>query len=207
MMNIIFLGPPGVGKGTIAAMTSEKFKIPHISTGDLLRESRKNQTALGKEAEKYMDAGELVPDKLIINLIKERFKEPDCKDGFLLDGFPRTMDQAVMLEEVVPIDHVFDFYASEDTLMERLTGRRTCRNCNHVFNIYTAKPKKEGVCDLCGGELYERADQKPEVVRNRLHVYKQVTKPLENYYESIIHLIEAEASPTEIFAKVVSILE
>jgi len=205
-MKIILLGPPGVGKGTIATMVCQKLKIPHISTGDLFRTAVKNQTPLGIEVKGIIDAGNLVPDQTTINLLKERLSEADCKNGFILDGFPRTVDQAQKLDEELTIDFVLDFQASDDTLIKRLSGRRTCKKCKHLFNIYTSPPKQENICDLCQGELYVREDQKSEVIQHRLDVYKKQTKPLEKYYEETLHLIDSERDPNTVFEEVIKIL-
>ncbi len=183
-MNLIFLGPPGVGKGTVAKLLLKDLAIPQISTGDLLREAVKENSPLGKEAKSYMDSGKLVPDNLVIDLIKKRISNEDCKKGFILDGFPRTIPQAESLEiNNIKIDKVLNFIASKKTIIERLSGRRICKNCNAIYHIKNIPPKKEGVCDKCGGKLIQRDDDKPEAIERRLEVYKKQTEPLIEYYK------------------------
>ncbi|MDI6655360.1 MAG: adenylate kinase, partial [Candidatus Hydrothermarchaeota archaeon] len=165
-MKLILLGAPGAGKGTQAQKLVKHFKIPQISTGDLLRAAVAKRTDLGKHANEYMTAGKLVPDEIVIGLIQERLKEDDCKNGFILDGFPRTIAQAEKLKEIADIDAVVNVDVDTYILVERLTGRRTCKNCNAVFHMVFNPPKEEGVCDACGGELYQRADDNEETVRN-----------------------------------------
>lgn len=206
-MNIIFLGPPGVGKGTIAKMVGAKYKIPHISTGDLFRQAIKNKSPLGLQVKEIIDRGNLVPDEVTVNLLKERLQEPDCQKGYILDGFPRTIEQAERLAEFAKIDHVVTFRANEEIVLKRLGGRLTCKECKHVFNIHTMPPKQENICDLCSGELYQREDQKPGAIKIRLKVYEEQTKPLEDYYKDVLKAVHAEKSPTEIFADVQNILE
>lgn len=191
-MNLIFLGPPGVGKGTIAKEVVKEKGIPQISTGDLLRAAVKQGSALGKAAKGYMDAGKLVPDRLVIDLLKDRIKEPDCKDGFILDGFPRTIPQAEALEQDVDIDQVINFKASDETVISRISGRRTCRNCGAIYHIKNIPPKKQGICDRCGGELYQRDDDKEETVKKRLETYRQQTAPLIEYYRNKGLLVDIE---------------
>ncbi len=193
-MKIVLLGSPGVGKGTYASFIKEKYKIPHISTGDLFREAMKNETPLGKKAKEYYDAGKLVPDELTIQILSERIKRPDCKGGFMLDGFPRTLAQADALEKIAKIDVTINFFASDKVIMQRLGGRIICKNCGEIFNTVNRKPKKSGICDKCGGELYRRADEVPEIIKKRLDTYHQQTKPLEEYYKKkgILKNIRAE---------------
>jgi adenylate kinase len=193
-MNILILGSPGVGKGTYADFLSEKYKIPHISSGDLLREAVKKRTEIGKKAEEYMNKGELVPDKLVIQLIKERLKKEDSKNGFLLDGFPRTIVQAKAMEKL-KIDKVLNFVASEDVIMGRLSGRRTCRQCGSTFHIKNRPPKVSGVCDNCSGELYQREDEKPETIKKRMKEYEKKTKLLIDYYKKEGLLADIDANP------------
>lgn len=187
-MNLILLGPPGAGKGTQAAKITEKYHIPQISTGDIFREHIKNGTELGQKAKEYMNRGELVPDCLVVTIAIKRLKEPDCKNGFLLDGFPRTLEQAKALDEYLAkhnkkIDHVLYVFADTELIMKRMSGRVVCRNCGASYHTVTLPPKKEGICDLCGGELFHREDDKPETVRNRMEVYKVQTRPLIEYYK------------------------
>ncbi len=199
-MNLIFLGPPGVGKGTIAKEVVKEEGIPQISTGDLLRAAVKEDSELGKKAKEFMDSGKLVPDKLVINLLKERIKADDCKNGFILDGFPRTIPQAEALEGEVQIDKVLNFKAKDDTVIGRISGRRTCKKCNAIYHIKNIPPKVEGICDKCGGELYQRGDDKEETVKKRLETYKQQTEPLIDFYKAkeILTDIEAEQAIPDI---------
>ena len=182
-MNLIFLGPPGVGKGTIAKEISKEKGIPQISTGDLLRAAVKEGSQLGKKAKEYMDTGKLVPDSLVIGLLKDRISKDDCKDGFILDGFPRTIPQAEALEGEVNIDKVLNFKASDKTVISRISGRRTCRKCNAIYHVKNIPPKVKGICDKCGGELFQRDDDKEETVKKRLDTYKQQTAPLIDFYK------------------------
>jgi adenylate kinase len=194
-MKIILLGSPGVGKGTYASFIKEKYKLVHISTGDLFREAIKQETALGKKAKTYIDQGNLVPDELTVQILKERIEKPDCKEGFMLDGFPRTIPQAEALDKITKIDLAINFFASEKVILHRLGGRRICRKCGAIFHLASKKPKKEGVCDVCGGELYQRSDEMPEIVKERLKTYFEKTKPLEDYYKKkgILRDIKADA--------------
>jgi adenylate kinase len=194
-MNILILGSPGVGKGTYASFLSKKYKIPHISTGELLRETVENKTEIGKKAEKYMNEGELVPDKIVIQLMKERLEKEDCEHGFLLDGFPRTIAQAKAMEKLKKIDKVLNFVASEDIIMDRLSGRRTCRECGSTFHVKNRPPKVSGICDNCGGELYQREDEKPEAIKKRMKEYDKKTKPLIDYYKKRSLLANIDANP------------
>ena len=192
-MNLIFLGPPGVGKGTVAKRLWGKNGIPQISTGDLLRAAVKEGTGLGKKAKGYMDAGKLVPDDLVIDLLKQRISRDDCKNGFVLDGFPRTIPQAEALDKSnVVIGKVLNFKAKENTVIERISGRRTCKKCGAIYHVKNIPPKVEGICDKCGGELFQRDDDKIEAVRKRLEVYKEQTAPLIDYYKKKKILIDIE---------------
>jgi len=187
-MNLILLGPPGAGKGTQAAKITEKYHIPQISTGDIFRWHISNGTELGLKAQEYMNHGELVPDCLVITIALKRLKEPDCENGFLLDGFPRTLEQATALDEFLKrhnkkIDHVLYVDADKELIMKRMMGRVVCRNCGASYQTVTLPPKKEGICDLCGGELFHREDDKPETVKNRIEVYEVQTRPLIEYYK------------------------
>ena len=192
-MKIVFMGPPGAGKGTQAEKIIETYQIPHISTGDMFRKAIKDQTELGMEAKRYMDQGALVPDHVTIGIVKDRLSESDCKSGFLLDGFPRTVDQAKALDEILTsldskIDYVINIDVDLDILKERLTGRRICRSCGATYHMIFNPPAVAGTCDKCGGELYQRKDDNEETVGNRLDVYVNQTKPLLDYYLSLIHI-------------------
>ncbi|RJS83559.1 adenylate kinase [Candidatus Bathyarchaeota archaeon] len=181
-MRIVMLGPPGAGKGTYASRLTEILGIPHISTGDMVREEIKKQTPLGKRIKEYSDRGILVPDEIIIKLLAERLKKQDCKDGFILDGFPRTINQAEALEKIAKIDLVINLEVPDEIIITRLSNRLICGKCGAIYNLLTLKPKKEGICDKCGGKLYQRKDDRPEVIRERLKVYRKQTEPLIEYY-------------------------
>ncbi len=214
MARFILLGPPGAGKGTQSVMIAEQYNIPHISTGDILRANVKAETPLGVLAKGYMDRGELVPDSLIMDLVKDRLAEPDCEKGFLFDGFPRTVPQAEALDAIladagIELDAVIDIRVDEDELLKRMTGRRVCRQCGAPYHIVNMPPKKEGVCDLCGGEVYQRADDTEETVKNRFKVYHDQTLPLTAYYEAAGKLvpIESAGGPKDVFEAIVAKLE
>jgi len=195
---IVFLGPPGSGKGTQARILEQKLGLPQVATGDLFRYNLKNQTELGLLARKYMDAGELVPDEVTVRMVEERLAREDCARGAILDGFPRSLPQAVALDEmlapyggvtVVPL-----FQVDDDVVVERISGRRVCRNCGAVYHVKFNPPKQEGICDVCGGELYQRDDDRPETVKNRLYVYYKHTAPLIGYYFARGLLAEIDAN-------------
>lgn len=181
-MNIIFFGPPGVGKGTHAGIVGKKFGIAKISTGDLLRDEAKTGSELGKKISDIINAGNYVPDEMVTEILKQRVSKEDCKNGFILDGFPRTLKQAEELEKIAKIDRVVNLNLSRESILDRLTGRWTCRNCQDIYHEKHKKPKIEGTCDKCGGNLYQRGDQKKEVIENRLDVYERETKPLLEFY-------------------------
>ncbi|MEA2036704.1 MAG: adenylate kinase [Nanoarchaeota archaeon] len=200
-MNLIFLGPPGVGKGTIAKYVVKEKVIPQISTGDLLRAAVKEGAELGKQAKEYMDSGKLVPDNLVIDLLTERIQKEDCEKGFILDGFPRTIPQAEALDNSsVKIDKTLNFKADEKTIIERISGRRTCKKCSAIYHVKNIPPKEDGVCDKCSGELFQRDDDKPEAVKKRLEVYQEQTAPLIEFYQKkgILSDIETEKPIPEI---------
>ena len=200
-MNIILLGPPGVGKGTIASKLSKKMEVPHIATGDMLRENVAKKTGLGLKAKNYMDKGLLVPDELVIEMIKERLKRKDCKKGFILDGFPRTIKQGDEISNAAKIDKVVNLQASGDIIVKRLSRRRVCSQCGFIYHLDFIKPNREGFCDKCSGTLYQREDDKPETVKKRLKVYEEQTEPLINYYQDKYLLVDVDGSgkPEEVF--------
>jgi adenylate kinase len=197
-MRIILVGPPGAGKGTQALLLANHFGIPHVSTGDLFRTNIKGQTELGKLAQSYMDAGNLVPDSVTNLMLKDRLDQVDASDGFLLDGYPRNVGQAEFLDELlkensIELDAVLELQISHDEIVKRLSGRRTCRGCGATFHILFEKPIHDGICDSCSGDLYQREDDKEEVVANRLNVYSQQTEPIIDYYrtQGLLRAIDA----------------
>jgi adenylate kinase len=209
-MNIILLGPPGGGKGTQAKSIVEKYDIPQVSTGDILRAAVREQTPLGIKAKGVMDSGELVPDELVVQIVEERLKEPDCQKGCIFDGFPRTVAQAENLESSgVPIDAVISLELSDEVITSRLGGRRTCKNCSAMYHIEFDPPKQTGICDKCQGELYQRDDDKEETIRNRLDVYKKQTEPLVARYKSQNKLFAIRGTGTikDIFNEIVNVLD
>ena len=197
-MFIVLLGAPGSGKGTVGKIIAEDLKLAHISTGDLFRENLKNETELGKEAKQYMDKGELVPDEVTIKMLKERLNGDDVENGAVLDGFPRTGVQAVSLDNMLKemnakVDMALNIDVPFDEIVERIANRRSCRGCSEIYNVVFNPPKVEGICDKCGGELYQREDQKPEVVENRLKVYSKTAEELINHYKKANILYDAKA--------------
>lgn len=198
-MRVILLGPPGAGKGTQAASISEEIGIPHISTGEMFRAALKNGTPLGLEAKKFMDSGELVPDDVVVGMVNERIQQPDCKNGFLLDGFPRTIIQAQKLDDTMKndglkLDLVINLVCADKTVLTRLTGRRVCKNCGAIYHVENMPPKQDGVCDKCGGELYQRDDDKADTILNRLEVYRHSTEALIDYYRQKDLLKDVDAN-------------
>ena len=213
LKTIILLGAPGAGKGTNAKKITSEYHLPHISTGDMFREALRDETELGKLAKSYMDKGLLVPDEVTISLVKERLSKDDCKDGFLLDGFPRNLKQAEALEEIGkeinrPINYVIDINVPEEILKDRITGRRVCKKCGAPYHIKTLKPKVEGVCDICGGELIQRKDDNEEALKVRLDEYHHQTEPLINYYskKGILHTVDGSKDLKEVMADINAIL-
>lgn len=213
MLRLILLGPPGAGKGTQAARIVEKYNIPHISTGDIFRKNIKEGTELGKRAQDYMNKGELVPDDLVIEIAEARIIEEDCKGGFLLDGFPRTVYQAekfdaFLKEAGMAIDKVLNISVDSEELMQRIIGRRVCKSCGASYHVKNMPPKVEGICDVCGGELYQRHDDTAETVKNRVSVYDAQTRPLVDYYNNTGRLaqIDGEQSQESVFASIVSVI-
>ena len=200
-MNIILLGPPGVGKGTAATKLSEKLNLPHIATGDMLRENVANKTKLGLRARDYMNKGLLVPDELVIEMMKERLTEKDAKKGFILDGFPRTINQADEIQKVINTDKVINLQANDEIIVKRLSRRRVCEKCGFNYHLDFMKPNREGYCDKCSGDLYQREDDKPEAVKQRLKVYREQTAPLISYYrnKNVLAEIDGSGSPEDVF--------
>ncbi len=192
-MKLILLGAPGAGKGTQAEKIVNKYNIPAISTGNILRAAVKDGTEMGLKAKSYMDAGQLVPDEILIGIIKDRLKEKDCENGFILDGFPRTIPQAQALEDMgIGIDKVLDIEVKDEAITKRMSGRRVCSKCGNSYHVEYKKPAKEGVCDACGGELIQRKDDAPETVKARLVEYHQMTEPLKDFYDKLDKLVIVE---------------
>ncbi|MBP5384939.1 MAG: adenylate kinase [Lachnospiraceae bacterium] len=212
-MKIIMLGAPGAGKGTQAIQIAEKYRIPHVSTGDLFRSNISNNTELGKEAKGYMDAGKLVPDELTVRMLFDRVSKDDCANGYVLDGFPRTIAQAEVLEAELAkrndkIDYAIDVEVPDENIVKRMGGRRACVKCGATYHIEHVPPKQEGICDHCGSELVLRADDAPETVLKRLQVYHEQTQPLIDFYGSrnILHEIDGTQDMNQVFADIVKLL-
>lgn len=213
-MKIIMLGAPGAGKGTHAKKITEKFGIPAISTGDIFRENIKNGTELGKKAKEYMDAGNLVPDELVCDLVVDRLKQDDCKNGYILDGFPRTIPQAEALTVALAknddaIDYALEIFIEDQAIIDRMSGRRVCKSCGATYHVVNIPPKTEGVCDECDGELIVRDDDAPETVKKRLDVYHEQTAPLIDYYkkQGILKVIDGSKGLDTCFEEICGILE
>lgn len=213
-MRIVLLGGPGVGKGTQAQKLSAEYKIAHISTGDILRQAIKDGTEMGLMAKTYMDRGSLVPDDVVIGIIKDRLAQSDAKSGFILDGFPRTVPQAQALDELtlnmdMPLDAVINIKADAEVIVQRLSGRRTCKDCQTIYHVLYSPPKKEGICDRCGGQLYQRDDDKEETIRKRLDVYEKQTSPLLEYYHTSGKLMEVpgDVPIDEVYENIIKTLQ
>ena len=212
-MKIIMLGAPGAGKGTQAKMIAEKYGLPHISTGDIFRANIKNGTELGKEAKEYMDKGLLVPDELTVRLLLDCVAQDDCKNGYVLDGFPRTIPQAEVLDEKLSelgekVDYAINVDVPDENIVNRMSGRRACLNCGATYHIVSIPPKKEGICDVCGSELVLRDDDRPETVQNRLKVYHEQTQPLIDFYEKkgVLRSVDGTLPMEEVFTAITKIL-
>ena len=212
-MKIIMLGAPGAGKGTQAKMIADKYGVPHISTGDIFRANIKEGTELGKKAKTYMDKGLLVPDELVVDLVVDRVKNPDCEKGYVLDGFPRTIPQAECLDKALAemndsMDYAINIDVPDENIITRMGGRRACVGCGATYHVVNIPPKKEGICDRCGGELILRDDDKPETVKKRLDVYHEQTQPLIDYYtkKGIIRDVDGTQQMDDVFNAIVKIL-
>ncbi|MEM2150849.1 MAG: adenylate kinase, partial [Candidatus Bathyarchaeia archaeon] len=211
-MRIVLLGPPGSGKGTYASRLAVILGVPHISTGDMVREEIRAQTEIGKRIKEYSDRGELVPDDIIIAMLVERLKKPDAQKGFILDGFPRTLRQAEELEKFSKIDLVVNLNVPDEIIIQRLSNRLVCKRCGAIYNRLTLKPKVDEVCDICGGELYQRDDDRPEVIRERLNVYRRSTEPLIYYYRERkvlrdVYCNDLMTPPDVVVKEILSIIE
>lgn len=212
-MKVVMLGAPGAGKGTQAKKIAAKYNIPHISTGDIFRANIKNGTELGKKAKTYMDQGLLVPDELVVDLVVDRVNQEDCADGYVLDGFPRTIPQAEALTKALAsqgqkLDYAIDVDVPDENIVRRMSGRRACVGCGATYHLEYAPTKKEGICDVCGGELILRDDDKPETVEKRLGVYHEQTQPLIDYYtkEGVLKTVDGTRSLEEVFQEIVGVL-
>ncbi len=213
-MYFVLLGPPGAGKGTQAARIEAKYQIPHIATGDIFRREIKNETALGKKAKSYIDQGDLVPDEVTIGMVKKRLHESDCEDGFILDGFPRTINQAdaltkIMSELDISLDVVLNIKVAKAEVIKRLSQRRICSECGATYHLEFDPPAKKGICGKCSGELYQRDDDQAETIKERLKVYQEKTAPLIDYYQEkeILKLVDGEQNFDEVFAQIQEIIE
>ena len=212
-MKIIMLGAPGAGKGTQAKMIADKYGVPHVSTGDIFRANIKNGTELGMEAKKYMAQGLLVPDELTVRILLDRVAQDDCKNGYVLDGFPRTIPQAEVLDSELTklgdhIDYAINVDVPDENIVKRMSGRRACLTCGATYHIEHVPPKKEGICDVCGSELVLRDDDKPETVKNRLNVYHEQTQPLIDFYteKGVLKTVDGTVPMEEVFAAITAIL-
>ena len=207
-MKLVFLGPPGAGKGTLATLAKDTFGVVHISTGDIFRSNIKNGTPLGLKVKAILDSGGLVSDETTIEIVKDRLAQPDCRAGFLLDGFPRTVTQAEALAGFETLDAVVNFDLEDSKIVARLSGRRVCKNCGTGYHLTSLPPKKSGVCDKCGGELIQRKDDEPESIKERLKVYQAQTEPLIQWYRSkgLLRNIDASPSPEEVLKELKKVL-
>ena len=212
-MKIVMLGAPGAGKGTQAKKIAESYGVPHISTGDIFRANIKNDTELGRKAKVYMDKGELVPDELVVDLIMDRFADPDCSNGYVLDGYPRTIPQAEALDNALKansesLDYAVNVDVPDEDIISRMSGRRACLKCGATYHISFNPPSEEGVCDICGETLVQRDDDKEETVRNRLEVYHEQTEPLEKYYAEagLLHNVDGTKSMDEVFDSIKAVI-
>lgn len=213
-MKIIMLGAPGAGKGTQAKMIADRYGVPHVSTGDIFRANIKNETALGMEAKQYMDKGLLVPDELTVKILLDRVAQEDCRNGYVLDGFPRTIPQAEVLDEALAaqgerIDYAIDVDVPDENIVRRMGGRRACLSCGATYHIEHVPPKKEGVCDVCGQPLVLRDDDKPETVQNRLNVYHEQTQPLIDFYrkKGVLKTVDGTQDMNDVFAAITAVLD
>lgn len=199
-LNLTIFGPPGGGKGTYSERVSEKYDIPHIATGDIFRREVEEGSELGEEIEDYLDSGELVPDDVVNEVVFKRLSEPDCEDGFVLDGYPRTLQQAKALDEIAELDLVINLDVAEEVVVNRLSSRRICKECGEIYNLKLLPPEEEGICDECGGELYQREDDKPQVIRKRLGEYRKRSQPVIDYYREkgiVVDVLIPEERPIE----------
>jgi len=213
-MNLVLVGPPGAGKGTQAVRLQEAYEIPHISTGDMFRKAIKEETELGKKAKEYIDQGELVPDEVTIGIVRERLAQDDCQQGFILDGFPRTVNQADALNTILAdmntsLDAVINIKVSDAEVIDRLSGRRICKSCGASYHVKFNPPKVAGVCDECGGELYQREDDNSNTIQQRLNVYSEQTSPLINYYQELdlLRTVNGEDSLDNVFVEIKDLLD
>ncbi len=202
--NVVFLGPQGSGKGTVIGKIKDQYEVPHISTGDMFREALKEGTEFGKKAQQYMNRGELVPDDVTCGMVQERIARDDCANGFMLDGFPRNLSQAEALSKITTIDSAVLIDVPEEVSLERLSGRRQCRDCSTIFHLIFVPPKQDGVCDKCGGELYQRDDDKPEAIKERLAIYNSETMPIVDYYKTagVLVTVDGSGTPDDVVARV-----
>jgi adenylate kinase len=209
-MKLVIFGPPGSGKGTYASRLKSKLHIASISTGEIFRQAVKQGTELGKRVQKYLDSGQLVPDETVIEAVRNRIAKPDCEKGFVLDGFPRTVEQAKALETAVKIDAVINLLIPEQIIIERLSNRRTCKNCGEIYNLKTLKPKKEGICDKCGGPLIQRKDDTISVIKERFQVFEKQTRPLIKHYEnktSLVNIVCTHLPPEDVIERIIEELK